>query len=133
MTVTLSASLEDYMEAIYHVVLDKGAARPSDIAARMQVSRPSVTGALQSLVKEELINHKPYDVITFTEGGEKVAKEIAEKHGVLKEFFTDCLGVAASEAEEAACGMEHTLSKNILRRLVRFVEDQRERGKVTGK
>lgn len=131
MQVTLSASLEDYMEAIFHIIDEKKAVRASDIASRLGVSRPSVTGALQALVREELIVHKPYDVITFTSLGVRVAKEIVEKHSVLKEFFTDCLGVNDAEAEEAACGMEHTLSESILRKLVCFVE--RERGRKDGK
>jgi DtxR family Mn-dependent transcriptional regulator len=131
--IVLSASLEDYMEAIFHIIREKKAVRASDIAARMGVSRPSVTGALQSLVKLELVHHQPYDVITFTKAGEKIAKQIAEKHAVLKEFFTDCLGVSESDAEVAACGMEHTLSQTILRRLVAFVERERGKGCVNQK
>lgn len=131
MSVTLSASLEDYMEAIFHIIDEKKAVRASDIAERLGVSRPSVTGALQALVREELIHHKPYDVITFTEQGACVAREIVAKHAVLKEFFTGCLGVHDDEAEAAACGMEHTLSESILRKLVGFVE--RERGRKAGK
>lgn len=131
MSVMLSASLEDYMEAIFHIIDEKQAVRASDIAERLGVSRPSVTGALQALVREELIHHKPYDVITFTELGVRIATEIVAKHAVLKEFFTDCLGVNDAEAEEAACGMEHTLSENILRKLLGFVE--RERGRKAGK
>ena len=125
MSAVLSASLEDYMEAIFHIIQEKNAVRASDIAVRLGVSRPSVTGALRALVKQELVHHQPYDVITFTKEGEKIAKQIAQKHVVLKEFFTDCLGVGEAEAEEAACGMEHTLSQNILRQLVSFVERER--------
>lgn len=110
------------MEAIYHIIGDKGAVRAADIAARLGVSRPSVTVALRFLVKEDLVRHKPYDVITFTDKGRSVAKDVVKKHSVLKAFFRDCLGVNEAEAEEAACGMEHTLSKNILQKLLVFVE-----------
>ena len=45
----LSASLEDYLEAIYHTVVAKGAARAKDIVLRMGVHNSSVTQALRSL------------------------------------------------------------------------------------
>ena len=37
----LSASLEDYLEAIFHVVADKGAARAKDISKRLKVNSSS--------------------------------------------------------------------------------------------
>ena len=44
----LSASLEDYIEAIYHIVAEKQVARGKDIAARLNVSGASVTEALRA-------------------------------------------------------------------------------------
>ena len=44
----ISASLEDYLEAIYHTVEAKGAARAKDIVMRMGVHNSSVTQALRS-------------------------------------------------------------------------------------
>ena len=51
-TTNLSASLEDYIEAIYHIVEEKLVARSKDIAIRLDVSRASVTEALRALAKE---------------------------------------------------------------------------------
>ncbi len=45
----LSASLEDYLEAIYLVSRDQGKARSKEIMKRLGVSGPSVTEALQLL------------------------------------------------------------------------------------
>ena len=50
----ISASLEDYLEAIFWIVKSKGAARAKDIAERLRVKASSVTGALQAL-KEKLL------------------------------------------------------------------------------
>ena len=44
----VSASLEDYLEAIYHTVDFKGAARAKDIVQRLGVHNSSVTQALKS-------------------------------------------------------------------------------------
>ena len=48
----LSASLEDYIEAIYHIIEEKLVARSKEIAARLGVSRASVTEALRALSKK---------------------------------------------------------------------------------
>ena len=48
----LSASMEDYLEAIFHVAAEKGAARAKDISKRMKVNSSSVTGALRALADE---------------------------------------------------------------------------------
>ena len=73
-TIDLSASLEDYIEAIYHIVEEKLVARSKDIATRLHVSRASVTEALRALAKKELINYAPYEAITMTEYGRTVQK-----------------------------------------------------------
>jgi len=119
----LSASMEDYIEAIWQLVAEKQAARAKDIAVRLGVTRASVTGALRALAREGWVNHAPYDVITLTEAGRTEAAEIIRRHEALKEFFVSLLGVEAGEAERAACGMEHAVSGNIVDRLVAFVAD----------
>ena len=53
----LSASLEDYLEAIFHIVAEKKVARAKEIAEALQVSRPSVTGALHALAERGLVNY----------------------------------------------------------------------------
>jgi Mn-dependent DtxR family transcriptional regulator len=45
----LSASLEDYLEAILQLERGSRVARVSEIADQLHVSRPSVTGALKNL------------------------------------------------------------------------------------
>ncbi len=119
---TLTASLEDYLEAIYSIVQRKTAARPTDISEQLGVSRPSVTGALHSLAEKNLINYEPYDIITLTIDGEKAAKDILHRHMVLQEFFKDVLGVSSENAADSACKMEHSVSKIILERLTQFIE-----------
>ncbi|MEA1996971.1 MAG: metal-dependent transcriptional regulator, partial [Gemmatimonadota bacterium] len=118
----LSESLEDYLEAIYHIESRKQAARAKDIAERLDVKGSSVTGALQALAKRKLINYAPYDVITLTAEGRSLALEVVGRHEVLRRFFVDVLDVELKTAEEAACRMEHSLPGEIFERLIAFVE-----------
>jgi DtxR family Mn-dependent transcriptional regulator len=126
MTQTLSESLEDYLEAIYHIVSQKQAARATDISRRMNVNRSSVTGALRSLSDKGLINYAPYDIVTLTPEGSVAARRVAHGHEVLRDFFTVVLAVDDGSADLAACGMEHHVGRDVLRRLgylARFIAD----------
>lgn len=119
---TLTASLEDYLEAIFHIVTDKHAVKPSEIAKRLKVTRASVTGALRSLAEKRLINYTPYDLITLTQAGETAAKDVVRRHEVLQDFFVDVLAVNQKEAGIAACQMEHSIPKAIVDRFIQFVD-----------
>ena len=118
----LSASLEDYLEAIFHIVQAKQVARAKEIASRMKVTRSSVTGALHALADRGLINYAPYDVVTLTDEGKAVAGEIVRCHQLLRDFFVDVLSVGQGEADKAACRMEHGVSDVVVRRLSYLAE-----------
>jgi DtxR family Mn-dependent transcriptional regulator len=121
-TRVLSASLEDYLEAIYHIVDEKTAARPKDVSDRLGVSQPSVTSALHALADKRLVKHAPYDIVTLTEEGTRVARRIVHRHDVLREFFVKVLGIDEASAEDSACKVEHAVSEEILERLAQFVD-----------
>jgi len=118
----LSASLEDYLEAIFNIACESRIARSKDIAKSLGVSKSSVTGALRALKEKGLANYKPYDYVTLTKAGEAAAAEIARKHDILKSFFVNILGIEASIAQEAACKVEHALGPRIITRLLSFIE-----------
>ncbi len=120
--IKLSASQEDYLEAIYRIIETKKAARAKDIGSRLKVGRSSVTGALRALASRDLINYAPYDIVTLTEKGQTVAEGVVRRHEVLRDFFTRVLKVEAVDAETAACKMEHAVPESILQRFLDFVE-----------
>jgi DtxR family Mn-dependent transcriptional regulator len=121
-SIQVSASLEDYLEAIYHTVEAKGAARAKDIVLRMGVHNSSVTQALRALSEKELVNYAPYDTVTLTASGERIARDVVHRHETLRTFLGKVLGLPAAEADEGACRMEHAISESILDRLVHFVQ-----------
>ena len=118
----LSASLEDYLEAIFNLAGESNIARSKDIAKLLDVSRASVTGALRVLKKKGLANYKPYDYVTLTESGRAAAAEIADKHKILKSFFINVLGVEPDVAQQAACKAEHALGPGIITKLLCFID-----------
>jgi len=118
----LSASLEDYIEAIYHIIEEKLVARSKEIAARLGVSRASVTEALRALSKKDLINYAPYEAITLTPKGKVVAEDVIFRHEALKKFFIEVLAIDQTVAEEGACKIEHTAPPEIIERMINFTE-----------
>jgi len=118
----LSASLEDYLEAILNVAGDSEGARSKDIAEALGVARSSVTGALQVLSERGLANYRPYGCITLTASGQAAAAEVVRRHNVLKSFFMEVLGVDHDIAQQAACKAEHALGPEIIARLLSFIK-----------
>lgn len=113
----LSASLEDYLEAIYHIIEDKQAARAKDIVERLGVHNSSVTQALRALAERDLVNYAPYDLVTLTEAGRAAAADVVDKHQALRSFLIEVLGLDSALAEHDACRLEHGISKDVLERL----------------
>lgn len=113
----LSASLEDYLEAIYHIVQEKQAARAKDIVERLGVHNSSVTQALRVLAEKELVNYAPYDLVTLTEAGRLAAADVVERHRALRSFLVEVLGLEPGLAEHDACRLEHGISQDVLERL----------------
>lgn len=121
----LSRSLEDYLEAIYNLSEIGVSARVKDIARNMQVTMPSVTGAVRSLASRGLVEHKPYESVALTAEGTLKARGIADRHAGVKQFLVDVLGIDPADAESEACGLEHAIREDTLERLVAFVQDFR--------
>jgi len=118
----LSASLEDYLEAIFNIAGDSKAAHSKDIAKSLGVSKPSVTGALRVLKRKGLANYTPYDCVTLTGSGRAAAAEVVRKHNILKSFLVKVLGVEKDVAHKAACKAEHALGQEVIGRLLCFIE-----------
>jgi len=119
---SLTASQEDYLEAIYHISAEKMAARAKDISTYLDVRASSVTGALRILGKLGLVNYAPYDLITLTDAGRLAAEDIVSRHTALEHFLVHVLGVDKKEADDAACKMEHSVPKPIIERFVKYAE-----------
>lgn len=121
-TKKITASLEDYLEAIYEIIEEKQGVKAIDISKRLNVQRSSVTEALKHLAEKKLVNYGRYSVISLTPYGINMAKKIIQKHKALFDFFTKILGLDPKEAQINACKVEHVISEDVLQRLIAFVE-----------
>ncbi|MBU0969637.1 MAG: metal-dependent transcriptional regulator [Proteobacteria bacterium] len=121
MTNELSESLEDYLETILALQTKNTVARSKDIAHKMDIKRGSVTGMLKKLEAQGFINYEPYGYVTLTPSGEKIAREIENRHIMLKDFLFRILGVEETIANDTACRMEHAMDRNTFKKFKHFI------------
>ena len=117
----LSASLEDYIEVIYNSIKYNESVKAVDIARELNVSRASVTEALNKLSDKGLINYGRYQTIKITDMGIKIAEDVVNRHSSLSSFFENVLGAGRKEAEENACRIEHIISAELLDRIEAYL------------
>ncbi|MBQ4347307.1 MAG: metal-dependent transcriptional regulator [Firmicutes bacterium] len=119
----VSASLEDYLEAIYFLHIKTPAVRVTDLALKLEISKPSVIKAIKILKERGYVDHEPYGALKLTEQGVALAQNIAGRHMVLKKFLCNVLGVSEDVADEEACLIEHCLSPDTIRRIREYTEN----------
>lgn len=118
----LSASQEDYLEAIAELIESHGHAHTSDIAARLSVRMPSVTNALGLLSRNGYVSYRPNFPVTLTRQGATEAERVRRRHRILEEFFRRLLGLSVEQAGKAACRIEHIIDENTIERFRIFSE-----------
>jgi len=82
----LTVPSEDYLERIYELLGERGYARVTDIAERLQVKPASVTRMLQKLEGAGYLNRVAYRGFSLTEKGKTVGRKIKKRHQVLAAF-----------------------------------------------
>ena len=103
-------SAEDYLEQILMLMEKKGHARSIDIAAGLNVSKPSVSVAMRKLRENGYITMSSDSWISLTDKGYAIARKIYNRHQALTKYLIQ-LGVPEETARKDACKMEHDLSE----------------------
>jgi Mn-dependent DtxR family transcriptional regulator len=116
-----TSRLEDYLEAIYHLVHDKGYASTMDIADSLHVKPPTVSSMLQKLNTRGYLVHEPYRGMKLTAKGEKIAKSVIARHEIILEFLA-MLGVEEKVAYEDTEGIEHHIQPVTIYTIERLVD-----------
>jgi Mn-dependent DtxR family transcriptional regulator len=109
-----STAVEDYLERILELVNSKGYARVIDIASALDISQASVTNMVQRLGNDGLLKYEKYRGLVLTPAGEKLARDIAQRHRLLTDFL-QLLGLSKRVIHHDVEGMEHHISPPTLR------------------
>lgn len=105
---------------------DEGEVRVTDIATRLEVSKPSALTAIRVLKGQGLLEHERYRSVTLTERGRVQAAEIRGRHRFLTAFLKDVVKVSPETAEKDACKMEHVLSEETLKKMKLLAQAQKK-------
>ncbi|CAK7005862.1 MAG: HTH-type transcriptional regulator MntR [Desulfovibrio sp.] len=117
----LTAVLENYLEIIFKLEMDEGAARAGAIAEAAGVSRSTVTSSLKALKAMGLVEYSPYSLIRLTDEGLVIGRDIAHRHIVFQELLETILHIEHARADEVACMLEHVVPADVVRRVGQFV------------
>ena len=114
--ISLTSSMEDYLEAVLVLQQKHGYIRCVDVAGYLGVTKPSVSRAVKELSKKKCLLKKDDGTLSLTEQGRQIAQQIYEKH----QFFTKQLieaGVPRDIAVQDACRLEHVISEQSFQKL----------------
>ena len=114
--ISLTSSMEDYLEAVLVLQQKHGYIRCVDVAGYLGVTKPSVNRAVKELSKKKCLLKKDDGTLSLTEQGRQIAQQIYEKH----QFFTKQLieaGVPRDIAVQDACRLEHVISETSFNKL----------------
>jgi DtxR family Mn-dependent transcriptional regulator len=112
---------ENYLKSIYHLALSNENASTNQLAALLKTKASSVTDMLKKLADKELINYTPYQGVSLTAAGEKIAVNIIRKHRLWEYFLVEKLSFKWDQVHDMAEEMEHISSNELIDRLDKFM------------
>ena len=116
----ISKALEEYLKTIYVLKKQNGNIRVTDIANKMNCSKPSVNKAINNLKANNLINYETYGTIELTEEGEQLAKKILETYDIVYLFFKEVLNLDYSLAESEAEKVKLAITDETTNKLAKY-------------
>ncbi len=113
----LTSTSARYLEATYYIAHEGETVRPSRIAEWLAVSAPTVTGVMQRLHEQGLVEFNSDRSLRLTPIGEQQASEVVRRHRVVERWLTDAVGLDWATADLEAGRMSHFFSDLVLERI----------------
>ena len=119
----ISKALEEYLKTMYVLQKQNGNIRVTDIANKMNCSKPSVNKALNNLKEEKLVKYETYGTIELTEDGESLAQKILEAYDIVYLFLKDVLNLDEESAKKEAEKIKLTITDETINKLAKYVHN----------
>ena len=114
---SITRSVEDYLKAIFLLGSKGQPASTSDIALRLELSAPSVSGMIKRLSDQGLISHEPYKGVELTPAGRRVALRMLRRHRIIEAYLVGFLGYSWDTVHDEAERLEHAVSDVLIERM----------------
>ena len=121
-----SVSQEDYLKAIWEIVQEEQVPISARLAEDLGVTPPAVTAALKRMTRGGYLRVLRDGRIALSPKGKGVAHHLVLRHRLAEKLLTEVIGLEWSRAHEEAERLEHGMSPEIVRLLLkRFGRDTR--------
>jgi len=117
MIADLSKSEREALKAIYRHTKNGSEAHTGDLAETLGVTPGTVTATVKRLADRELVDHRPYHGVSFTDEGRRQAVAAIRRHRIVERFLADQLAYSWSEADRLAPTFEHELPDEVEERM----------------
>ena len=117
----ISKASEEYLKTMYVLKKQNGNIRVTDIANKMNCTKPSVNKAIYNLKDEGMLNYESYGTIELTPEGENLAKKILEAYDIVYLFLKDVLDLEENEASDEAERIKSAINDNTINKLAKYV------------
>ena len=120
----ISKALEEYLKTMYILKKQNDNIRVTDIANKMNCTKPSVNKAINNLKNDGLVNYESYGKIELTKEGEELAKKILEAYDIVYLFLKDVLNLEEKDAKVEAEKIKTNLSDDTINKLAKYVHSE---------
>ena len=120
----ISKALEEYLKTMYVLKKQNGKIRITDIAEKMNCTKPSVNKAVNNLKDNGLLNYESYGAIELTKEGENIAKKALEAYDIVYVFLKDVLNLEEAEAESEAEKIKSAITDVTANKLAKYVHKE---------
>ena len=120
----ISKSSEEYLKTMYVLKKQNGKIRITDIAEKMNCTKPSVNKAVNNLKDNGLLNYESYGAIELTKEGENIAKKALEAYDIVYVFLKDVLNLEEAEAESEAEKIKSAITDVTANKLAKYVHKE---------
>ncbi|EQC49568.1 MarR family protein [Bacteriovorax sp. BSW11_IV] len=119
----LSHSMVHYLLTIHKLKEKRGFARVTDIAKDLNLTKGSVSTALNNLKKKGLVEEEEdCKFVILTDLGHEEVHRILSSRTLLFYFLKDFVGVEEGVAERDSCMMEHLMSHETSEKFFEFMK-----------
>jgi Mn-dependent DtxR family transcriptional regulator len=118
----LTHSATHHLMAVDTLIDRHGYARVSDIARELDLTRGSVSVAMQSLRVPGYVEQDENHFYHLTDLGRTAIASVRLRHEIVEEFLTGVLGLSTEAAHRESCRMEYLLEAPTAKRLAALMD-----------
>ena len=119
----ISKSTEEYLKTIYVLIKQKGEVRVTDIAEKMNCSKPSVTKQLGILKENNLIKYESYGKIELTSEGKSLAMKVLADYDIVYILLHDVIGLDSDLSKSEASKIKNVIEDETLNKISYYINE----------